>query len=223
MKRFEFISGALCLDFLNTLHDAGAEDPEEELSSDADLLAWAAQAGILSASEASRLEGGASQNPHPRAKNAPGWGTLPGKKRGSLRDDAQRLREALRQMFRRAERDGKVAPRDVETLNRLLERFPAAGRIDRSNGDWTMNWESQAGGTEKIFYAIVKSAAELVASGRWRAVRECASDTCTWMFLDTSKNHSRRWCEMARCGNRDKVQRFRARSQRPRPRKAARA
>ena len=70
------------------------------------------------------------------------------------------------------------------------------------------------------FYAIVKGAAELVASGRWRAVRECASDTCTWMFLDTSKNHSRRWCEMARCGNRDKVQRFRARSRRARPRKA---
>ena len=211
MKKFEFIGGALCLDFLNTLHDAGAEDPEEELSSDADLAAWAAQAGILSASEAGRLQAGAVLNPHP------------GKKRASLWDDARRLREALRQIFQRAARDGTVAPRDVSTLNRLLEHFPAAGRIDRSNGDWTMNWESQAGGTEKIFYAIVKSAAELVASGRWRAVRECASDTCTWMFLDTSKNHSRRWCEMARCGNRDKVQRFRARSQRPRPRKAARA
>ena len=122
MKKFEFLGDALCLDFLNTLHHAGAEDPGEDLSSDADLAGWAAQAG----------------------------------------------------------------------------------------------------GAEKIFYAIVKSAAELMATGRWRAVRECASDTCTWMFLDTSKNHSRRWCEMARCGNRDKVHRFRARSRRARPRKAVR-
>ena len=214
MKKFEFLGEALCLDFLNTLHDAGAEYPEEELSSNADLAGWAAQAGILSASEAGRLQARALRN-YVQLK-------LLGKKRASLRDDARALREALRQMFQRAARDGKVAPRDVETLNLLLERFPAAGRIERSNGDWTMNWESQAGGAEKIFYAIVKSAAELVATGRWRAVRECASDTCTWMFLDTSKNHSRRWCEMARCGNRYKVHRFRARSRRTRPRKAVR-
>jgi len=214
MKKFEFLGGALCLDFLNTLHDARAQDPEEELSSDADLAAWAAQAGILSAREAGRLQAGALRN-YVQFK-------LLGKKRASLRDNARALREALRQMFQRAAHDGRVGPRDVATLNLLLERFLAAGRIVRSNGDWTMSWESQAGGEEKIFYAIVKSAAELVASGRWRAVRECASDTCTWMFLDTSKNHSRRWCEMARCGNRDKVHRFRARSRRARPGKAVR-
>ena len=212
MKKFEFLGEALCLDFLNTLHDAEAEDPEEELSSDADLAAWVTQAGILSVSEGDRLQAGALRN-YVHLK-------LLGKKRSSLLEDARALREALRQMFRRAARAGKVAPRDVETLNLLLKRFPAAGQIEKSNGDWTMNWESQAGGSEKIFYAIVKSAAELVATGRWRAVRECASDTCSWMFLDTSKNHSRRWCEMARCGNRDKVQRFRARSRRARPRKA---
>ncbi|MGA8274377.1 MAG: ABATE domain-containing protein [Candidatus Sulfotelmatobacter sp.] len=206
MKRFEFLGEALCLDFLNTLHDAGAEDPEEELSSDAEVTAWAAQAGILSGSEAGRLHARALRNYAPLE--------LPGKKRGSLLDDARALREALRQMFRRAVRDRTVAPRYVESLNLLLERLPAVGRIEKSNGDgeWRLNWQSQAGGAEKIFYAIVKSAAELVATGRWRAVRECASDSCTWMFLDTSKNHSRRWCEMARCGNRDKVHQFRARS-----------
>ena len=203
MKKFEFLGEALCLDFLNTLHHAGAEDPGEELSSNVDLAAWAAQAGILSAAEASRLEARVLRN-SVQLK-------LMGQKRASLRDHARGLREALRQMFQRAVRAGKVAPRDVETLNLLLERFPAAGRIERSNGDWTMSWESQGSGVEKIFYAIVKSAAELLATGRWRTVRQCASDTCTWMFLDTSKNHSRRWCEMARCGNRDKVHRFRAR------------
>jgi predicted RNA-binding Zn ribbon-like protein len=207
MKKFEFLGEALCLDFLNTLHDAGARktggDPGEELSSDADLAAWAAQAGILSGGEAARLQARDLRHDVPLK--------LPGKKAASLRDAARALREVLRQMFQRAARGGKVAPRDVETLNRLLQCFPASGRIERSNGDWTMNWQSQAGGAEKMFYAIVKSAADLVATGRWRAVRECASDDCSWMFLDTSKNHSRRWCEMARCGNRDKVHRFRAR------------
>jgi len=39
-------------------------------------------------------------------------------------------------------------------------------------------------------------------------VRACASKTCQWFFLDTSKNHRRRWCDMTKCGNRAKFQRF---------------
>ena len=215
MKKSEFLGGALCLDFLNTLHDTGADDPEEELLSDAHFVIWAVHAGILSADEASGLQA-RTLHKHVQLK-------LPGKKPASLCDNARVLRESLRQMFQRALRDGQVAPQDVEKLNPLLARFPAAGRIERSKDcDWKLNWESQEGAAEKIFYAIVKSVAELVSTGRWRAMRECASDSCTWMFLDTTKNHSRRWCEMARCGNRDKVHRFRARSRHADTRKAVR-
>ena len=42
-------------------------------------------------------------------------------------------------------------------------------------------------------------------------VRECGASDCAWLFLDTSKNHHRRWCDMTRCGNRAKVRRFYAR------------
>ena len=135
MKKFDFLGEALCLDFLNTLHHAGAKDPGEELCSDADLAAWAEQAGILSASEAGGLQGAALRN-YLELR-------LLGEKPTSLRDDARALREALRRMFRRAARDRKIAPRDVETLNLLLESLPAAGRIEPSNGDWTMRWESR--------------------------------------------------------------------------------
>jgi predicted RNA-binding Zn ribbon-like protein len=43
------------------------------------------------------------------------------------------------------------------------------------------------------------------------AVRECESDTCAWLFLDRTRNHSRRWCDMGDCGNRAKARRFRER------------
>ncbi len=42
-------------------------------------------------------------------------------------------------------------------------------------------------------------------------VRACGADTCRWLFLDTSKNHTRRWCNMKVCGNRMKARRFQAR------------
>ena len=81
MKKFEFLGEALCLDFLNTLHHAGAKDPGEELSSDADLAAWAAQAGILSASDAGGLQSTAVRN-YLQLR-------LLGEKPASLRDDAR--------------------------------------------------------------------------------------------------------------------------------------
>jgi predicted RNA-binding Zn ribbon-like protein len=42
-------------------------------------------------------------------------------------------------------------------------------------------------------------------------VSSCGADTCRWLFLDTSRNHSRRWCDMKVCGNRMKARRFQAR------------
>ena len=50
-----------------------------------------------------------------------------------------------------------------------------------------------------------------MTSDRLTQVRECADDTCGWLFLDLSKNASRRWCNMADCGNRAKARRYRAR------------
>jgi predicted RNA-binding Zn ribbon-like protein len=36
----------------------------------------------------------------------------------------------------------------------------------------------------------------------------CAAQDCSWVFLDTSKNKKRRWCDMSDCGNREKARRF---------------
>ena len=57
-------------------------------------------------------------------------------------------------------------------------------------------------------WPIARDAADLLASDRLEFVRTCASNTCEWLFLDESKNHRRRWCDMTKCGNRAKVKRF---------------
>ena len=61
---------------------------------------------------------------------------------------------------------------------------------------------------DSVLWPIARSAAALLASDQLTYVRACFSKTCEWFFLDTSKNHHRRWCDMTRCGNRAKVQRF---------------
>ncbi|MCB0153982.1 MAG: CGNR zinc finger domain-containing protein, partial [Anaerolineae bacterium] len=60
------------------------------------------------------------------------------------------------------------------------------------------------------------SAAELLTSDRLNRVGQCAGESCGWLFLDTTRNHSRRWCEMEHCGNRAKAKRhYRRRTTRP--------
>jgi len=52
---------------------------------------------------------------------------------------------------------------------------------------------------------------EATANGTWRRLKACRDEGCQRAFYDTSKNHSGKWCSMARCGNRAKVRRYRER------------
>jgi predicted RNA-binding Zn ribbon-like protein len=59
-------------------------------------------------------------------------------------------------------------------------------------------------------WLLAQSAVDLLVSEQIRLIRECGDEGCRWLFLDTSKNHSRRWCDMKICGNRMKARRFKA-------------
>jgi len=65
--------------------------------------------------------------------------------------------------------------------------------------------------------AAATVAALLRATGRpgWSRVKACRGDDCRWVFVDGSRNRSRRWCAMAECGNRAKVAAFRSRRRPP--------
>jgi len=57
----------------------------------------------------------------------------------------------------------------------------------------------------------VAGRSQLMMSDAMDRIRACGVETCRWLFLDTSKNHTRRWCNMRVCGNRMKARRFHAR------------
>ena len=70
-----------------------------------------------------------------------------------------------------------------------------------------MAWPGFAEELESLIWPVAKSAADLLTSERLERVRECAGGTCGWLFIDASKNHSRRWCDMRDCGNAAKAKR----------------
>ncbi len=82
-------------------------------------------------------------------------------------------------------------------------------QLIQKGGSYTWGWDNQTLSLESILWPISYSAAELLKQGDLRRIGECADvDGCGWLFFDTTKNHSRRWCDMKDCGNRDKVRRY---------------
>jgi predicted RNA-binding Zn ribbon-like protein len=66
---------------------------------------------------------------------------------------------------------------------------------NRTRLDWLLN-------------PIIHSAAEILVSDERKKVKACADSACGWLFIDVSRNRSRRWCDMQDCGNRAKATRF---------------
>jgi len=190
--RFEFIAGDLCLDFANTIHNLRAEDKEEELRGISDLLQWANEAGLLSSAELDRLAAHYKRNSR-EAESALAKGIA--------------IRNLLLSIFISIANGRTVSGQPLSELNSALAHAPGMLHVHRNFGRIEAKWTSTTDGLERVFFTILTSTAELLASDRVGRIRECASADCTWLFVDESRNRSRRWCDMRACGNRMKARR----------------
>jgi predicted RNA-binding Zn ribbon-like protein len=125
----------------------------------------------------------------------------------SYRTRALELRDALYSVFS-CVASGKAPPEDdLDVLNGEL--CEALAKLDLESGlTWVL---AETDERERALMMIALSGAALLTSSERSRVRECADDTCGWLFLDLSKNRSRRWCSMSDCGNLAKARRFQER------------
>jgi len=192
------IGGSLALDFVNTLDWRLREAPVEQLHAFADLLRWAWTAGILEPSEARSLR--AWGQSHPRAA------------RRALAE-AIEVREAIAAVFQAVARGEGVPAGPLARLDAAC-RQAWAGRTLRPAGAGAV-WEWREGGPGRPGMAAALDAARLLTSPERGRVRECGDAQCGWLFVDSSRNRSRRWCNMQGCGNRNKARRFYRRQHNP--------
>jgi predicted RNA-binding Zn ribbon-like protein len=191
---FELSGGELCLDFVNTLeHRGDAALRQEHLNTYADLLSWCRQTNALARPELAQLAGRGSRS----LRQA----------REVLRR-ALRLREALYRIFSAVAAGRRPANDDLELLNSAARSAWASRALTRKHG--AFRWEQHPAGAhlEAPLWPISRSAVDLLTSDRCASIRECAADECAWLFLDHSRNQSRRWCDMTVCGNRAKARSF---------------
>jgi predicted RNA-binding Zn ribbon-like protein len=186
----------LCLDFANTVEWHASDQPVESLHIYDDLLAWAQKIGLVSAAKVAILRQAAHQaGPEARA-------TL---------QQTIALREAIYHIFV-AVSAGRPPPQAaVEQLNQALAAGLSQRQLVPTATGFRWGWLDSAA-LDQLLGPLAYSAAELLASPDLDRVKVCEDDRgCGYLFFDTSRNGSRRWCTMASCGNRAKVRRHRRR------------
>jgi predicted RNA-binding Zn ribbon-like protein len=199
---FEWHGGRTCLDFANTVTWSGEARPNERLASYGDLVEWAEQAEVLSEPAARRLRRAARADPAAATD--------------ALRD-AHALREAIHEVVTaRAERREPGAAA-AEMLNRFLGRALGRLRLGVEGDACSWTFVDQGEELDRILWPVAWSAASLLTSADASLIRTCANEHCGWLFVDRSRNRSRRWCDMKGCGNMAKARRHYARKRRSAP------
>lgn len=196
---FDLSGGRVCLDFANTLSKRLASHPRELLSGYGDLVAWGRQAGVVTEREAGALIREAKRRPAEAA---------------AVLERAVHLREAIYRIFSAVAAERPAEGDDLATLNAALaEALPLLGLVPKAN-QFAWEWTTNGQRLDRMLWPVARSAADLLTSAELAKVRECGAESCAWLFMDRSRNRSRRWCDMKGCGNRAKARRHYERKKR---------
>jgi predicted RNA-binding Zn ribbon-like protein len=204
---FDFCGGHPALDFVNSLDNRFRDDgPDELLVGYDDLLRFLEESRLLDARRVRLLKRTVTTDIGERVLHS-----------------ARVLREVTASAFYAIAATTAPQPSDLRILekhfldasrHRELHWGPAdrvAGTDEASKQTgvaWV--WGRFEVEPELPLWVLSQSVSDILLSDQMARVRTCAVDTCRWLFLDTSKNHTRRWCNMKVCGNRMKARRFQA-------------
>lgn len=195
---FDLDAGILCLDFVNTLDHRYDVVVQENLPTFAALLDFALASSVITVEDRARLEAIAAD--HPDEAQA-------------IHNYARDLREAIYRIFTAIAAETQPDDADLALLGAAVADALRHGRIVRHDDAFTWVWDDASDDLVRPLWPVAWSAHQLLLgeAGDISRLRECAAHDCGWLFLDQTRNRSRRWCSMSSCGNRAKVQQFRER------------
>jgi predicted RNA-binding Zn ribbon-like protein len=182
----------LCLAYVNTRFWRGREPSTETLHDLAGLTHWLAQSTFAGAKDVATLQE---------------WSRMSATEAAALFAQAMGLREAMFRSFAAVAAGETVREADFALLQEALAQAPARRTLVRSDDGYAWCIEPHAASAPHLLAPVLWSAADLLIRSASAALRQCANGECLWLFLDESKSGTRRWCDMASCGNRAKARR----------------
>lgn len=198
----DLVGGELCLDFVNTATEREGDGPRRDrLRTYGDLVRWGERTGALDGAAAKRLLQAAAREPADAER---------------VLRRSRTLREAMYRVFHSWRRSETPAAEDVELVSSAGAEATAAQQLVIGPDGFEMHWP-ETDSMDRAWWPAATSAVALLLSPDLPRVKECAADDCDWLFVDVSRNRSRRWCDMKECGNRAKARRHYARRAGPNP------
>ena len=190
----ELERGNLCIDFVNTVDWRNSKTRKKEMLRDfSALILWSRKNGILEDKTVQILFKNALKQPN-KAKQ--------------VYEKAIELRELLFRLFSSMETTGQASSHDLSIFNKFLaDSMGKSCCLTPSDNGFVWSFCSGTDSMDLFLDPIIKSAADLLVSSELKRVKQCADDACGWLFMDKSRNNSRRWCSMKDCGNRAKAHR----------------
>jgi predicted RNA-binding Zn ribbon-like protein len=180
----------LAIDFANTVAYRGST-PDDSLHNLDDLFNWLASAKVLPEATIANL---------PRLIAAAHLDDV------QLFNDAINLRETTYRLLHAVATHSAPHASDLQRLNQALAEAPRRDCLAQAGG--SLGWRIELKPTAaNLLTLALWSLADIIAGPDSSRLRECANDQCLWLFLDDSKNGTRRWCSMQACGNRAKAHR----------------
>jgi len=187
-QRVGLFGGHMALEFVNTVDDDGKTRDRDAIPDWSAALEWAVLAGVIEEDEVEGL------------RSDPGAETVL-RDLVAFREPAWRLLSAIA-----AEREPDPADIAVVSAGIAWAQGVARLRIDGRTARWEA--DSSDAGADVLRARLALATGALLTSPDLARLRECGR--CTGLYLDHGRGKGRRWCRMETCGNRAKVERFRA-------------
>jgi predicted RNA-binding Zn ribbon-like protein len=176
----------VALDFANTV-DRPQGQPFDHLARYPDLVGWTFQAGVIGAALARGLLQTAEQHPQ---------------RAGNVTAEAHRFRDSIGGLFAPG-----TASRDAQERWLSFRKYVAGAyraAIIEPTGPPGDRWQwSDPSDLRTPLYKVAVAAGDLMNSADLHEIKCCAN--CPWLFVDRSRNHQRRWCDMNDCGRVSKI------------------
>jgi len=185
--------GVPCLDFVNSGYDKQKNVIVERLHSYNDLLVLTQRLALSDNDTIAELKKKAAVC-QPEAQQ--------------VLLDARRVRQEMFALFI-AVAQGKLVqlpPTTLEAFNEQLARAQINRALAIQDGQLVMAWTSGTVQLQQPLWVYVLSAQELLLKRDHHLIKQCSG--CQWLFLDQTKNHRRKWCDMQSCGSSEKSRRY---------------
>jgi len=187
LDNLQMDGGCLVFNFVNTVNTRKPAPEFDYLDTFEDLLAWSAKAESLGGAKLQALREYAAQKPEAASEEL---------------HDMIEAREMLYELFSAIAKGTQPGAAVIDAFNHRLSMAFQKIHVKFGSAGAEIHLGGEGISLDEPLLPVLKSAFDILTRKDLGRIKECPR--CGWLFLDTSKNGKRKWCDMNVCGSREK-------------------